>query len=542
MRRTFVLGLLCATVMAVVPSSAQQPRVRVYSTHESSPTVELRRADADVQAMLASGTIRVRERERDPLLPQREHERLQQHVRGIPIWGGDVTRQSESGVPISIFGRIFEDVRVETSPAFDAADARAAIEKLAGVQTGYTPELVILPMPEGGFRLTWSLAVLNAQLRVVRYFLDARTGALAWSLDETTTQEPAVGRGRGTLADEKKISTENVAGAYRTQDRLRPLFVQTYDMRGNLEETLSLLNRRRPFVPADLAADSDNTWEDGPVVDAHVYTAWTYDFYHKRFNRFGLNGNNRSVISVVHPVRREDLLQASPDVVGLFYLNAFYLHPDVMVYGVGLPDNFVILPFRQRVNFFSAALDIVAHELTHGVIRYSSNLQNRGESGALNEGFADIMGVSAEFFFQPPGDGLMRADYLQGEDVFTPGAARSLENPSAFGDPDHYSRRFTGPEDNGGVHTNSLIASHAFYLAIEGGANRTSGFAVQGVGGANREQIERTFYRAFVLMLPSTATFATARAATIQAARDLYGSGSEVERAVTQAWNAVGVN
>jgi thermolysin len=377
---------------------------------------------------------------------------------------------------------------------------------------------------------------------VVRYFLDATSGELAWSLDETTTQAAAVGRGRGTLADEKKISTESLAGAYRTQDRLRPLSIQTFDMRGNLAETLNVLNRRRPFLPADLASDSDNTWEDGPVVDAHVYTAWTYDYYFKRFNRFGLNGQNRGVFSVVHPVRREDLRQASPDVVGLFYLNAFYLHPDVMVYGVGLPDNFVVLPLRQRVNFFSAALDIVAHELTHGVTRYSSNLQSRNESGALNEGFSDIMGVSAEFFFQPPGDGLMRADYLEGEDVFTPGAARSLADPGAFGDPDHYSRRFTGPEDNGGVHTNSLIASHAFYLAIEGGTNRTSGLSVQGVGGANREQIERTFYRAFVLMLPSTATFSTARAATIQAARDLYGSDSAAERAVTQAWTAVGVN
>jgi thermolysin len=96
-------------------------------------------------------------------------------------------------------------------------------------------------------------------------------------------------------------------------------------------------------------------------------------------------------------------------------------------------------------------------------------------------------------------------------------------------------------EDSGGVHTNSGIPNHAFYLAIEGGTNRTSGVAVQGVGRANREQIEKVFYRAFVFLLPANATFSTARAATIQAARDLYGAGSAPERAVTQAWNAVGV-
>ena len=92
------------------------------------------------------------------------------------------------------------------------------------------------------------------------------------------------------------------------------------------------------------------------------------------------------------------------------------------------------------------------------------------------------------------------------------------------------------------MHTNSLIASHAFYLAIEGGTNATSGLGVTGVGAANRDQIENVFYRAFVFMLPSNATFSVARAATIQAARDLYGEGSTAEQAVTEAWTAVGVN
>ena len=102
--------------------------------------------------------------------------------------------------------------------------------------------------------------------------------------------------------------------------------------------------------------------------------------------------------------------------------------------------------------------------------------------------------------------------------------------------------RFLGADDNGGVHLNSTIASHAFYLAIEGGTNRTSGLTVQGVGAASREQVEKVFFRAFVFMLPSNATFSVARAATSQAARELYGAGSAAERAVTQAWTAVGVN
>ncbi len=183
---------------------------------------------------------------------------------------------------------------------------------------------------------------------------------------------------------------------------------------------------------------------------------------------------------------------------------------------------------------------MVAHELTHGLTEFSSGLISRNESGALDESFSDMVGTSVEFNYQTPGSGTRQADYLIGEDVFRPGGIRSMSNPGAFGEPDHYSRRQTGPEDNGGVHANAGIPNQAFYLAIEGGTNRTSNLTVQGVGAANRQQIERVFYRGFVFMLPSNATFSMARAATIQAARELY-PGSNVETAVVQAWTAVGV-
>ena len=216
-----------------------------------------------------------------------------------------------------------------------------------------------------------------------------------------------------------------------------------------------------------------------------------------------------------------------------------------MVYGVGLPSNFTA--GGQRYKNFAGAIDIVGHELTHGVTRYTSNLIYRNESGALNEAFSDMMGTGVEFFFQPAGSGSMQADYLNGEDVITGTSAfplngiRSMQNPQLFGDPDHYSIRYTGTQDNGGVHTNSGIANNAFYLAIEGGTHRL-GARVTGVGASNREQIERVFYRAFTAFLVPSSTFAAARAATIQAARELYPSNPAVEAAITQAWTAVGVN
>ena len=299
------------------------------------------------------------------------------------------------------------------------------------------------------------------------------------------------------------------------------------------------LNRQITLSVNDLASDADNDWTDSAVGDAHVYTGWTYDYYFKRFSRHGLDNADTRVQSLVHPVRRSDVftqIDEFPD----FFVNAFYDGDGIVLYGEGLPANVTL--GGQTWDFLSGAIDIVAHELTHGVTEFTSNLIYRNESGALNESFSDMMATGVEFFFQQPGDGALKADYLIGEDAIRPGGLRSMADPGSKGDPDHYSRRFLGTEDNGGVHINSGIPNQVFYLAIEGGTNRTSGLSVQGVGAGNREQIERVFYRTVTQLLPSNATFAVARVASIQAARDLFGGNSNAERAVTQAWTAVGVN
>jgi len=122
------------------------------------------------------------------------------------------------------------------------------------------------------------------------------------------------------------------------------------------------------------------------------------------------------------------------------------------------------------------------------------------------------------------------------------GAIRSMSDPTSIANhPSLYQNRRRLPEDNGSVHANAGIGNQAFYLAIEGGPHPTTGYVVPGVGPQNREQIERIFYRGISQMLPARATFSLARAATIQAARDLYGASSAAVTAVTEAWTAVGV-
>ena len=98
-----------------------------------------------------------------------------------------------------------------------------------------------------------------------------------------------------------------------------------------------------------------------------------------------------------------------------------------------------------------------------------------------------------------------------------------------------------GGTDRGGVHMNATIFGHAFYLAIEGGENATSGLMVQGVGAANREQIERVFFRAMTELMPRFATFDIAATALFVSAYDLFGDNSSVLTAVAQALLAVGL-
>jgi hypothetical protein len=304
-----------------------------------------------------------------------------------------------------------------------------------------------------------------------------------------------------------------------------------------------MLDRFTPVAPSDIASDADNQWTDSTVVDAHVYAGWYYDYIFKRFARHGLDDRDLRMAVFTHPVRLQDIGSATGDVVGLYYLNAFACSTcltdgrGAVVFGEGAPRSLL----GYEVKPFDAALDVVAHELTHVVTGNTARLNGFpfSEAGSLNEGFSDIIGLATAFFYLPLGNGPMQASYLQGKDLTVPSGVfgRSLSNPLSTGDADHYTRRNIG----GDPHYNGVIAGHAFYLAIEGGTNRTSGQTVQGVGAANREQVEKAFFRALTVLMPSGSTFALTRVATIQAARDLYGAGSAAERAITQAWDAVGV-
>lgn len=549
MKRTVaaLLGVTLGVCLLQRPLTAQRATtVNVLATN----IADIRAWDSYVNTSTREGTLRLRRADVDPALPARTLQRFQQFYQGVPVWGADIVRDSASGVPESVFGSLADGIQVDTAPRIGADAATAAMQRAAGdaaVALKQT-ELVVLPTPTG-FRLAYT-NVVSTQSSVVRLFVDANDGSEIKRYSALETQA-AVGTGIGVLGDKKKISVLQVGSLFLADDQLRPPVLRTLDMHGSLTRFIQVFLEDAPTSTGDIASDTDNFWTDPAAVDAHVHVAWTYDYYYKRFGRHGLDNANRPVLIIVNPVTQQGAL-TDPVAFGLA-LNAAWCGEcgpggiGAIYFGDGIPPGYYSLATGRNYTYFSGALDIAAHELTHGVTDSSSQLIYMNESGALNEAFSDMMGKSVEFFYHPAGSAPGQADYTLGKDIsraVLPGALngdRSMADPGLYGDPDHYSKRYTGTDDNGGVHTNSGIANQAFYLAIEGGTNRTSGLTVQGVGATNREQIEKVFYRALVFLMPANSTFSTARAATIQAARDLYGIGSGPERAVTQAWTAVGV-
>jgi bacillolysin len=522
-------------VGAAFPALAHGAERRIAATGST----ELAPWATHLQQMADAGEIRLTRSHDDPLVSGRRHQRLAQMYGGVPVFGGELVVQTADREIVSVFGTLYEGIALDTKPALSPRDAEQIASRQGGVPFGREgqPELLVFPLPDGRYALTYEVRVERPEFDLRFLFIDAKTGAVVEDRNALQT-ESAVGVGTGVLGDRKKVSANHSGTQFLADDRLRPPRIATFDFHGDFRHFGAVFP---DLFDQDLARDADNTWDDRANVDAHTYAGYTYDYYYKRFGRQGLDNANVPIRSVTHVVNRADISLYPDYIIFSFYLDAFYIFGEgTMIYGEGLPDGY---RFRGRkYDYLAGALDLVAHEFTHGVTNYTSNLTYQNESGALNESFSDMMGTAVEFFYQPAGSGPLHADYLLFEDVITPGGIRSLANPAAYGFPDHYSLRRVGSEDNGFVHTNSSISNHAYYLAIEGGTNRVSGIHVTGVGSSNRDHIEKVFYRAFTEMLPASASFSTARAATIQAARDLYGAGSATETAVTQAWTAVGVN
>ena len=265
----------------------------------------------------------------------------------------------------------------------------------------------------------------------------------------------------------------------------------------------------------DLVRKDDQAPTGDKAVDAaHDNAGLVHDFYEQVLGRNSLDDKGMELKSVVH--------------YGKAYNNAYW-DGEKMTYGDG--DGKLFSPL-------SGGLDVVGHEMTHGVTEHTAGLNYRGQSGALNESWSDVFGELIEQWAENKSgfgtlDAAKGADWLIGEDVFTPGtegdALRSLKAPGTAykGDPQpaHMKDYKKMSGDNGGVHYNSGIPNKAAYeAAIHVGSDK----------------VAKIWYSALTTYLKPDASFADAAGATIAAAAKLYGTG-DVTQAITDAWTAVGI-
>jgi bacillolysin len=444
--------------------------------------------------------------------------RIQQTYEGVPVWGSTQSAVvKENGVLQAFSGTVVPELDEKISSSKKKIHAKKAL-KIAKDDLGLHPKLEKEAKPElviytdehtASFAYFINLNYLEPSPGNWNYFIDAKTGAILNKYNDMhdVSGTNQIGSGKGVLGGTRLLNTTLSSGKYYLQDNTRGKGVYTYNMN----------NRTffpQFFLPGTLWTDSDNVLNDSydaPAVDAHHFAGVTYDYYKEHFNRNSYDNQGARLVSSVHYSNG--------------YNNAFW-NGSQMVYGDGDGSTFVPL---------SGGIDVVAHELTHAVTDFSSDLVYENESGALNEAISDIFGTLVEY------ENGSNPDFEIGEDIYTPGisgdALRSMSNPEKYGDPDHYSKRYTGTGDNGGVHTNSGIINKQAYLLSEGGTHY--GVNVPGIG---REKLGDIYYRMNTVYLTASSTFSQARAAALQSAADLYGTASSEVNAVKLSFDAVGIN
>jgi Zn-dependent metalloprotease len=261
--------------------------------------------------------------------------------------------------------------------------------------------------------------------------------------------------------------------------------------------------------------------ESAPSTDVAVNEAYegsgaVYDFFKEIYQRESIDGFGMRLDSTVHYGQR--------------YNNAFW-NGSQMVYGDGDGELF---------NRFTISIDVIAHELTHGITQNEAQLVYRGQPGALNESFSDVFGVLVkQKVLNQTAD---QADWLIGEGLLTAkvngNALRSMKAPgTAYDDrvlgkdpqPGDMKSIYTGTADNGGVHINSGIPNRAFYLAATA------------IGGYAWEKAGKIWYIALTERLRPNSNFRSAARATSTIAAELYGTNSTEQKAVQNAWRTVGV-
>lgn len=453
----------------------------------------------------------------------RAHARYRQTVRGLPVFEGDAIVHVDvaSGSVLDVTDATLPFPVISTRATLDADAALYSARRHFGLAAGFSERASLILVVERAVGiLAWQVRVTgeSANGPIDRIaVIDAHGGGVlrAWDNVETAA---ASGTGLGFFSGAVKLTTGTLTSGFELRDPTR-----------GGQYTVDMRNRQ---TGGRVFTDANNAWGDGALshpqaigVDAQYGAAMTWDYFFTRHHRRGIANDGRGIHNRVH--------------YGRHYNNAFWSDSCFcLTFGDG--DGVTFNPFDS--------LDVMGHEMAHGVTRQSANLTYAGESGAISEATSDIFGTMVEHFADNPND---PPDYRIGEGVYRHGggALRNMIRPSSDGRSADCWFDGVGSLD---VHHGSGVGNHFYYLLAEGtnhgspsptcapGDTRvaTGTGTLADIGTADAERI---WYRALTVYMTAGTTYSGARVATRRAADDLFGPASPQSAAVAAAWSAVGV-
>ncbi|MEN8250524.1 MAG: M4 family metallopeptidase [Bacteroidota bacterium] len=479
------------------------------------------------------------------------HERYEQYYKGVKIEFSDIRLHYKGEVFVSANGEYLPSLKINTQPQISEETAlQHALEYI-------NAEEYIWQLPseeqwlkrkkndnEATFYPKAEIVICKDRLSEINYF------KLAYKFDiyatiplsrdfvfvdasngEIIRINPIMVSVAGTAATRysgaRTIETEQSGSVYILLDSSRGNGVATYNLNNSttLSSAVDFEDNNNDWT----AAEYDNGNKDNAALDAHWGLMMTYDYFNTVHNRNSFDNAGALIESYVH--------------YDINLVNAYWTGNELLI---GDGDGIDFDPLTS--------VDIVAHEFGHAVCENTANLAYELESGAINEGLSDIWGACVENYADATKD-----TWAIGEDVDLRtghSGGRSMSNPNAEQQPDTYSGTWWfnvvgcvpvcdpyDPDYNDccGVHTNSGVMNHWFYLLSEGGADSNDNgdaFDISGIGIGDAAEI---IYRAESVYMTANTTFANARTHTIEAAEDLFGLCSQEIESVSNAWYAVGV-
>ena len=459
------------------------------------------------------------------------HVRLWQTHRGVPVYGAEWVAHLTDGDVTTLNGR-YQPVpdELSTTPRLTLADAseRALgdVGKKSLVQS-FDGNLLNLKPVEGDLcvyadkspaRLAYQLTLRPNLLERWQYVIDAQTGEVLHKYNHTCGIDgPVTATARDLNGVTRSLKAYQKGSSYYLIDATRPMFdAKTSVMPDSPVGGILTLDANFTYgnkLKQDQIKSTTNANWTPTAVSAHYNAGIAYDYYLNTFKRSSINGRGGTILSMINVNDPDD---------GKGMDNAYW-NGGFIFYGNG------------RVGFkpLAGGLDVAGHEMTHGVIERTANLNYESQAGAINESMADVFGVMID-----------RDNWTVGETViqkqaYPSGAMRSFANPNQNGkgngrgyQPKTIAQYENLPadedNDNGGVHINSGIPNYAFYL-----------FATNASVG--KDKAEKVYYRALTTYLVRTSQFLDLRLAVIKAAGDLFGASGPEVAAARQAFDAVGI-